>query len=171
MYVFVQASCRKQWVGGSTGSNSLRLVLSMHTDGIEGGMAAAELKVACMHAGIWHEAMGKREYWKQQPQAGLVCAPLMSCTWSHGTFSVHRLCNSIRAVMGLQLLKALCVHAGILQEAMGRREYWRLVDGQGRPPGLMGMWPSRAVTFIENHDTGDALCSHSKNSLLALLWL
>lgn len=72
---------------------------------------------------------------------------------------------------GVSLVKALCVHAGILQEAMGRREYWRLVDGQGRPPGLMGMWPSRAVTFIENHDTGDALCSHSKNRLLALLWL
>lgn len=47
-----------------------------------------------------------------------------------------------------------CADAGILQEAMGRREYWRLVDGQGRPPGLMGMWPSRAITFIENHDTG-----------------
>ncbi|DBA79186.1 hypothetical protein WJX77_000073 [Trebouxia sp. C0004] len=46
---------------------------------------------------------------------------------------------------------------GILQEAMGRGEYWRLVDGQGRPPGLMGMWPSRAVTFIENHDTGSTL--------------
>ena len=46
--------------------------------------------------------------------------------------------------------------AGILQEAMGRGEYWRLVDGQGRPPGLMGMWPSRAVTFIENHDTGQS---------------
>lgn len=40
---------------------------------------------------------------------------------------------------------------------MGRKEYWRLVDGQGRPPGLMGMWPSRAVTFIENHDTGQPL--------------
>lgn len=58
--------------------------------------------------------------------------------------------------------------AGILQEAMGRGEYWRLVDGQGRPPGLMGMWPSRAVTFIENHDTGqlrskakECLSSHS----------
>lgn len=31
----------------------------MHTDGIEGGMAAAELKVARMHAGILREAMGK----------------------------------------------------------------------------------------------------------------
>ena len=47
--------------------------------------------------------------------------------------------------------------AGILQEAMGRGEYWRLVDSQGRPPGLLGMWPSRAVSFIENHDTGSTL--------------
>jgi len=39
--------------------------------------------------------------------------------------------------------------AGILQEAMSRGEYWRLVDSQGRPPGLLGMWPSRAITFIE----------------------
>ena len=47
---------------------------------------------------------------------------------------------------------------------MGRGEYWRLVDGQGRPPGLMGMWPSRAVTFIENHDTGQLLTQfHNSN--------
>ena len=46
-------------------------------------------------------------------------------------------------------------HAGILQEAMGKGEYWRLIDSQGRPPGLLGMWPSRAVSFIENHDTGE----------------
>ena len=39
--------------------------------------------------------------------------------------------------------------AGLLQEAMSRGEYWRLVDSQGRPPGLLGMWPSRAITFIE----------------------
>ncbi|GFR49731.1 hypothetical protein Agub_g11888 [Astrephomene gubernaculifera] len=46
---------------------------------------------------------------------------------------------------------------GILQEAVGRREYWRLVDSQGRPPGVLGMWPSRAITFIDNHDTGSTL--------------
>jgi len=33
-------------------------------------------------------------------------------------------------------------------------EYWRLVDHEGRPPGLMGWWPSKATTFIDNHDTG-----------------
>ena len=40
---------------------------------------------------------------------------------------------------------------------MGRGEYWRLCDNQGRPPGVLGMWPSRAVTFIDNHDTGTQL--------------
>lgn len=44
-----------------------------------------------------------------------------------------------------------------MQEGVGRREYWRLVDSQGRPPGVMGMWPSRAITFIDNHDTGSTL--------------
>ena len=39
---------------------------------------------------------------------------------------------------------------GILQEALARNEYWRLIDARGRPPGFCGMWPSRAVTFIEN---------------------
>lgn len=40
----------------------------------------------------------------------------------------------------------VCVHQ--------KSEYWRLRDDQGKPPGLIGWWPSRAVTFIENHDTG-----------------
>ncbi|KAK1325384.1 putative alpha-amylase 2 [Acorus calamus] len=42
---------------------------------------------------------------------------------------------------------------GILQESV-RGELWRLRDSKGKPPGVMGWWPSRAVTFIENHDTG-----------------
>uniref|UniRef100_A0A0D9W2F2 Alpha-amylase n=1 Tax=Leersia perrieri TaxID=77586 RepID=A0A0D9W2F2_9ORYZ len=42
---------------------------------------------------------------------------------------------------------------GILQEAV-RGELWRLCDSSGKPPGVMGWWPSRSVTFIENHDTG-----------------
>jgi len=46
---------------------------------------------------------------------------------------------------------------GILQEALGRNERWRLTDAQGRPPGVMGLWASRAVTFIDNHDTGSTL--------------
>ncbi|KAL5984076.1 putative alpha-amylase 2 [Asimina triloba] len=42
---------------------------------------------------------------------------------------------------------------GILQEAV-KGELWRLRDSQGKPPGVIGWWPSRAVTFVENHDTG-----------------
>ncbi|CAH9087024.1 unnamed protein product [Cuscuta europaea] len=41
----------------------------------------------------------------------------------------------------------------ILQEAV-KGQFWRLRDSQGKPPGVMGWWPSRAVTFIDNHDTG-----------------
>lgn len=43
---------------------------------------------------------------------------------------------------------------GILHAVFERQEYWRLSDPQGKPPGVMGWWPSRSVTFIENHDTG-----------------
>jgi len=43
---------------------------------------------------------------------------------------------------------------GILHAALERREYWRLCDAHGKPPGVLGWWPSRAVTFLENHDTG-----------------
>ncbi|KAI3779245.1 hypothetical protein L2E82_08872 [Cichorium intybus] len=43
---------------------------------------------------------------------------------------------------------------GILHSALERCEYWRLSDSKGKPPGVVGWWPSRAVTFIENHDTG-----------------
>ncbi|CAL5228346.1 g11459 [Coccomyxa viridis] len=42
----------------------------------------------------------------------------------------------------------------VLQEAVASKEYWRLQDSHGRPPGVLGWWPSRAVTFIDNHDTG-----------------
>lgn len=43
---------------------------------------------------------------------------------------------------------------GILHTALQKCEYWRLSDEKGKPPGVLGWWPSRAVTFIENHDTG-----------------
>lgn len=46
------------------------------------------------------------------------------------------------------------------QEAVKNTEYWRLIDPEGKPPGLLGWWPSKAVTFIDNHDTG-TLCWHS----------
>ena len=40
-----------------------------------------------------------------------------------------------------------------IQEAV-KGQFWRLRDSQGKPPGLMGWWPSRAVTFMDSHDTG-----------------
>ena len=43
---------------------------------------------------------------------------------------------------------------GILQRAIEHTEYWRLRDPAGRPPGLLGWVPQRAVTFLDNHDTG-----------------
>ncbi|KAL7262123.1 hypothetical protein ACSBR1_000498 [Camellia fascicularis] len=32
-------------------------------------------------------------------------------------------------------------------------ELWRLKDSNGNPPGLIGVLPGNAVTFIDNHDT------------------
>ncbi|XP_020241868.1 alpha-amylase 3, chloroplastic isoform X2 [Asparagus officinalis] len=43
---------------------------------------------------------------------------------------------------------------GVLHTALEKCEYWRLSDQKQKPPGVVGWWPSRAVTFIENHDTG-----------------
>ncbi|XP_024544858.1 alpha-amylase [Selaginella moellendorffii] len=42
---------------------------------------------------------------------------------------------------------------GVLQEAV-KMELWRLRDKEGRPPGLVGWYPKKAVTFVDNHDTG-----------------
>ncbi|CAJ2675420.1 unnamed protein product [Trifolium pratense] len=42
---------------------------------------------------------------------------------------------------------------GILQVAV-QGELWRLKDSNGKPPGLIGIKPENAVTFIDNHDTG-----------------
>ena len=36
---------------------------------------------------------------------------------------------------------------------MKNTQYWRLRDNSGKPPGLLGWWPTRATVFIKNHDT------------------
>jgi len=41
----------------------------------------------------------------------------------------------------------------LLRLLVQKDELNRLRDGEGRPPGVMGWWPSRATTFLENHDT------------------
>jgi alpha-amylase len=43
---------------------------------------------------------------------------------------------------------------GVLQEALSKKQYWRLIDQNGNPPGVVGWWPEKAITFIDNHDTG-----------------
>ncbi|XP_031376111.1 alpha-amylase-like [Punica granatum] len=42
---------------------------------------------------------------------------------------------------------------GILQAAV-QGELSRLKDSNGNPPGLIGLLPENAVTFVDNHDTG-----------------
>eukprot|EP01024_Parvocaulis_polyphysoides_P066563 TRINITY_DN7826_c0_g2_i2.p1 TRINITY_DN7826_c0_g2~~TRINITY_DN7826_c0_g2_i2.p1 ORF type:complete len:434 (-),score=39.38 TRINITY_DN7826_c0_g2_i2:267-1568(-) len=44
---------------------------------------------------------------------------------------------------------------GILHQVFQQEgEYWRLSDKDNKPSGVLGWWPSRAVLFLENHDTG-----------------
>lgn len=44
---------------------------------------------------------------------------------------------------------------GILQEAVRYTQYDRLRDRNGKASGLLGWWPQKACTFIDNHDTGE----------------
>uniref|UniRef100_A0ACD5ZU14 Uncharacterized protein n=1 Tax=Avena sativa TaxID=4498 RepID=A0ACD5ZU14_AVESA len=42
---------------------------------------------------------------------------------------------------------------GLLQAAV-QGELWRLRDGSGKAAGMIGWRPEKAVTFVDNHDTG-----------------
>uniref|UniRef100_J3LHE6 Alpha-amylase n=1 Tax=Oryza brachyantha TaxID=4533 RepID=J3LHE6_ORYBR len=42
---------------------------------------------------------------------------------------------------------------GILNVAV-EGELWRLRAADGKAPGMIGWWPAKAVTFVDNHDTG-----------------
>jgi alpha-amylase len=42
---------------------------------------------------------------------------------------------------------------GVLQSA-AEGQLWRLKDPHGKAPGMIGLRPEKAVTFVENHDTG-----------------
>lgn len=67
----------------------------------------------------------------------------------------HRqgLCNWIDGLHGKATVFDFTTK-GLLQHAVGSREYWRLRDNAGKPVGLIGWWPEQAVTFLDNHDTG-----------------
>lgn len=45
---------------------------------------------------------------------------------------------------------------GLLQYALKEKELWRLRDSNGKPSGMIGLLPEKAVTFIDNHDTGSS---------------
>jgi len=66
----------------------------------------------------------------------------------------HRqtLCNWVDATEGLSSAFDFTTKA-VLQEAV-KGELWRLADNSNKMPGMSGWWPSRACTFIDNHDTG-----------------
>ena len=57
-----------------------------------------------------------------------------------------------------------------LHMAIVKNEFGRLVNESGKPMGVMGTWPEKSVTFIENHDTGSTqqrdLFSFDPNVLL-----
>ncbi len=85
-----------------------------------------------------------------------------TCSYSDGVLAYNQDGHRQRTVDWCDATGGTCAAfdftlKGILQEAVTRREYWRLVDSQGKPPGVLGLWPSRAVTFLENHDTGSTL--------------
>lgn len=81
-----------------------------------------------------------------------------SLAYEHGSLcynqDVHRqrIVNWINATGGTSSAFDVTTK-GILHSAL-HNQYWRLIDPQGKPTGVMGWWPSRAVTFLENHDTG-----------------
>ncbi|MED6216523.1 hypothetical protein PIB30_008508 [Stylosanthes scabra] len=81
-----------------------------------------------------------------------------SLAYEHGTLCYNqddhrqRIVNWISATGGASSAFDMTTK-GILHSAV-HGEYWRLIDPQGKPTGVMGWWPSRAVTFLENHDTG-----------------
>ena len=63
------------------------------------------------------------------------------------------LCDWMDAAGGLSATFDFPTKA-LLQEAIKHKQYDRMKDSNGKPPGLMGWWPDRAVTFLDNHDTG-----------------
>ena len=66
----------------------------------------------------------------------------------------QKLCDYIDSVGGNGRSAFDFTTKAVLQQAVGAGEYWRLKDAQGKPAGLIGWWPTKAVTFLDNHDTG-----------------
>ncbi len=85
-----------------------------------------------------------------------------TCSYQDGVLNYNQDSHRQRTIDWCDATSGTCAAfdftlKGILQEAVSKKEYWRLVDAQGRPSGALGLWSSRAVTFLENHDTGSTL--------------
>lgn len=74
----------------------------------------------------------------------------------------QRLTNWLDSIGGISAVFDFTTK-GILQHAVGSGEYWRLRDFSGKPTGLIGWWPAKAVTFIDNHDTGASTWGPGQN--------
>ncbi|XP_039005448.1 probable alpha-amylase 2 [Hibiscus syriacus] len=78
----------------------------------------------------------------------MIYGTLFTCLDAHR----QRIVNWINATGGTSSAFDVTTK-GILHSAL-HGQYWRLIDPQGKPTGVMGWWPSHACTFLENHDTG-----------------
>ncbi|MFA6030681.1 MAG: glucan 1,4-alpha-maltotetraohydrolase domain-containing protein [Elusimicrobiota bacterium] len=81
-----------------------------------------------------------------------------------GNPDAHRqkLCDWVDSVGGRSAVFDFTTKA-LLQQAVSSGEYWRLKDRAGRPAGLIGWWPRKAVTFLDNHDTGPSTGGAGQN--------
>ncbi|RCU49808.1 alpha-amlyase [Corallincola holothuriorum] len=53
---------------------------------------------------------------------------------------------------------------GILNKVLETYNFSHLRDGNGKPQGTIGAWPSRSVTFVDNHDTGPSeMCGNGQS--------
>ncbi|XP_045799013.1 uncharacterized protein LOC123893134 isoform X2 [Trifolium pratense] len=99
-----------------------------------------------------------KEYIKSSNPAFAIGEYWDSLAYEHGSLCYNqdahrqRIVNWINATGGTSSAFDITTK-GILHSAL-HNEYWRMIDPQGKPTGVMGWWPSRAVTFLENHDTG-----------------
>ena len=77
----------------------------------------------------------------------------MTCLANVSLLLLQALCDWMKSA-GAKVCAFDFPTKGILQEAARNTQYHRLRDRDGRPPGLLGWWPRRAVSFVDNHDTG-----------------
>ncbi len=99
------------------------------------------------------------EYWTSLCYNGESCFPGGSSPESHRQAQINWLdkTNGNSAIFDFTT-------KGLLNKALSTYNYSHLRDGNGKPAGVIGSWPSRAVTFVDNHDTGPSeVCGNAQN--------